>query len=78
MQRRPAQSRWADVVWEAHGVVPAYAGTERKLWLRMRNERHIVTFHHSGDGRTWTKFDVQMEVSGYHHNVVQRIRLEVV
>ena len=21
MQRRPAQSRWADVVWEPHGVV---------------------------------------------------------
>jgi xylan 1,4-beta-xylosidase len=46
---------------------PASAG--RKLWLRMRNERHIVTFHHSDDGTTWTKFDVQMEVSGYHHNV---------
>jgi xylan 1,4-beta-xylosidase len=45
------------------------AGAGRTLWLRMRNERHIVTFHHSEDGRTWSKFDVQMEVSGYHHNV---------
>jgi beta-xylosidase len=41
----------------------------RKLWLRVRNDRHIVTFHHSPDGKAWTRFDVQMEVSGYHHNV---------
>ena len=33
------------------------------------NDRHIVTLHHSPDGKAWTKFDVQMEVSGYHHNV---------
>jgi xylan 1,4-beta-xylosidase len=44
-------------------------GSAPKLWLRLRNDRHIVTFHHSSDARTWTKFDVQMEVSGYHHNV---------
>ena len=41
----------------------------RKLWLRVTNDRHIVTFHHCADGRDWTKFDVQMETSGYHHNV---------
>jgi len=41
----------------------------RRLWLRITNDRHIVTIHHSRDGREWTKFDVQMEVSGYHHNV---------
>jgi xylan 1,4-beta-xylosidase len=40
-----------------------------RLWLRATNDRHIVTIHHSRDGRDWTKFDVQMEVSGYHHNV---------
>jgi len=40
-----------------------------RLWLRVTNDRHIVTFHHSLDGRTWVKYDVQMEVSGYHHNV---------
>ncbi|HTU67107.1 MAG TPA: family 43 glycosylhydrolase [Steroidobacteraceae bacterium] len=44
-------------------------GVGTTLFLRVRNDRHIVTFHHSADGRTWTKFDVQMEVSGYHHNV---------
>lgn len=41
----------------------------RRMRLRMRNDRHIVTFHISPDGRSWTKFDRQMEVSGYHHNV---------
>ncbi len=35
----------------------------------MTNDRHVVTIHHSQDGKAWTKFDVQMEVSGYHHNV---------
>jgi beta-xylosidase len=41
----------------------------RTLWLRLTNDRHIVALHYSQDGRTWVKFDVQMEVSGYHHNV---------
>jgi len=43
-------------------------GIERRLFIRFENNRHIVTFHTSPDGKTWTKFDVQMEVSGYHHN----------
>lgn len=41
---------------------------QRRLWIRATNDHHIVTFHTSGDGQAWTKFDVQMEVSGYHHN----------
>jgi xylan 1,4-beta-xylosidase len=41
----------------------------RRLWLRITNDRDIVTLEHGGDGKTWTKFDVQMEVSGYYHNV---------
>jgi beta-xylosidase len=44
-------------------------GVARRLWLRVTNDRHIVTLHHSLDGAAWTRFDVQMEVSGYHHNV---------
>jgi hypothetical protein len=31
MQRRPAQSRWADVVWEPFGVVPSQANGKRLL-----------------------------------------------
>lgn len=41
----------------------------RKLHMRIENDRHIVTIWTSTDGDTWNKFDVQMEVSGYHHNV---------
>ena len=38
--------------------------------MRIANDRHIVTIHSSGDdGKTWQKYGVQMEVSGYHHNV---------
>lgn len=40
-----------------------------RLWLRVTNDRHVVTIHSSRDGRHWTKYPVQMEVSGYHHNV---------
>lgn len=45
------------------------AGADRRLQLRITNDEHIVTIHYSVDGNVWTKFDVQMEVSGYHHNV---------
>jgi xylan 1,4-beta-xylosidase len=38
--------------------------------LRVTNDRHILTIHYSTDqGNTWHKYDTQMEVSGYHHNV---------
>ena len=46
-----------------------------KLRLRVTNDRHIVSFHWSegaGAGTkdvAWTKYDNQLEVSGYHHNV---------
>ena len=41
-----------------------------KLRIRLTNIRNILTIHTSADdGATWQKFDVQMEVSGYHHNV---------
>ncbi|KOB47206.1 xylosidase, partial [Xanthomonas arboricola] len=47
----------------------APSATGGTLWLRVTNNRHIVTIHSSTDGTTWTKYPVQMEVSGYHHNV---------
>ena len=50
----------------AGGLAPGKGG---RLWLRVRNDRYIVTIHTSTDGRTWEKYPVQMEVSGYHHNV---------
>jgi beta-xylosidase len=42
----------------------------RSIRFRLTNERNILTIHTSRDkGQSWQKFDVQMEVSGYHHNV---------
>lgn len=41
-----------------------------RMRIRVTNDRHIVTFDTSGDdGKSWTRFDRGMEVSGYHHNV---------
>ena len=45
------------------------AHIDRRLHIRIRNDRHIVTMHFSVDGRTWERYDRAMEVSGYHHNV---------
>jgi len=45
------------------------AEVDRRLWIRIRNDRHIVTMWYSLDGQTWTKYDRGMELSGYHHNV---------
>ena len=44
-------------------------GAPRRVFMKLSNDRHIVTMWHSADGTTWTKFDNQIEVSGYHHNV---------
>jgi beta-xylosidase len=42
----------------------------RAMRIRLANDRNILTIHTSTDrGQSWQKFDVQMEVSGYHHNV---------
>lgn len=46
------------------------AGMANKLRMRVTNNRHILTIHTSTDqGKTWHKYGVQMEVSGYNHNV---------
>jgi xylan 1,4-beta-xylosidase len=52
---------------ERNGHRPADLG--RRLRLRVKNDRHVVTLYYSVDGKLWKKYDVQMEVSGYHHNV---------
>jgi len=63
MQRRRAQSRWADVVWEPHGVVPGYAGAERQLLVEHDG---VVQWLHPG-------FKLELhrdETEGYYLNVV--------
>ncbi|MGV8837012.1 MAG: family 43 glycosylhydrolase, partial [Cellvibrio sp.] len=38
--------------------------------IRVTNNRHILTIHTSTDsGKTWAKYGVQMDVTGYNHNV---------
>lgn len=56
------------------GAIPGQrdpgGGPVRELAIRLTNQNNILTIHSSADERqTWRKFDVQMEVSGYHHNV---------
>jgi xylan 1,4-beta-xylosidase len=57
-----------------------FAHSQEQSWMRekmdvstvhicMRNDRHIVTFHYSLDGKQWVQHPWQMEVSGLHHNV---------
>lgn len=49
---------------------PKPASMDHKVRMRVTNNRHIVTIHTSTDGgKTWVKYGIQMEVSGYHHNV---------
>lgn len=40
------------------------------IWLKIRNEGHVVTGYYSYDGRQWTKEQWGMEISGYHHNTL--------
>lgn len=41
-----------------------------KLHLKIVNDRQIVTFYYSLDGRTWTRHGIRSEVSGYQANTV--------
>lgn len=42
----------------------------KSMRMKIRNAYHNVTCYSSGDGgKTWLKFDREMEVSGYHQNV---------
>jgi len=38
--------------------------------LKVVNHANIVTLYYSRDGGAWVKHPWQMEVSGYHHNVL--------
>ncbi len=52
---------------ERNAEKPADIGS--RVFMRIENDQHIVTIHTSPDGKAWRKFPVQMETSGYHHNV---------
>lgn len=40
------------------------------LWLRLRNDNHVVTGFWSEDGVTWHREGWAQEISGYHHNTL--------
>jgi len=45
-------------------------GMPGRIRLRLTNDRNILTIYTSADGgSSWRKYEPQMEVSGYHHNV---------
>ena len=65
MQRRPAKSRWADVVWEPFGVIPGYPAGETKL---LREQDQVAQWLHPG-------FKLELhrdETEGYYLNVSTR------
>ena len=35
----------------------------QRMWVRLRNDRHIVTLDYSADGKTWERYDRGIEVS---------------
>lgn len=47
---------------------PAPSGD--RLFLRIANDRQIVTFFYSRDGEVWTRHGVRSEVSGYNANTM--------
>ncbi|ACT60477.1 family 43 glycosylhydrolase [Hirschia baltica] len=71
---------YAGLAFDDEGFIFHRYGMERRrprdipkgvehLFLRMKYDHHILTYYYSFDNESWNKFEVQMEVSGYHHNV---------
>jgi len=50
------------------------APASRRLHLKIVNDRHIVTFHYSLDGREWTRHGLRSEVSGYNANTMDDLQ----
>jgi xylan 1,4-beta-xylosidase len=49
---------------------PRPDGITRRMQLRLRCVRHVLTLYSRLDAtQPWNKFPVQMDVTGYHHNV---------
>ncbi len=41
---------------------------QRKGWIRLNNDRNLVSLYYSSNGTSWERYDVRIDVSGYHHN----------
>ena len=42
----------------------------RRIFLKIQNDRHIITFFYGQDGVNWTRQDPRLEAAGYHNNAV--------
>jgi len=50
-------------------AVPKPAGIDRRMQLKLKCVRHVLTLYsRAAADQPWSKFPVQMDVSGYHHN----------
>jgi xylan 1,4-beta-xylosidase len=58
MARRPSQ------------LLAGTGAAAPKLHLKIVNDRNIVTFFYSLDGKAWTRHGIRSEVSGYQANTV--------
>ncbi|MEO9132633.1 MAG: family 43 glycosylhydrolase [Sphingomonas sp.] len=46
------------------------APASKRMFLRIENCEHIITFYYSLDGRQWTRHGLRLESSGYNANTV--------
>ena len=49
-------------------VLAKPASIGRTGWIRLVNHQNLVSIYYSSNGQEWTRHDVRMDVSGYHHN----------
>ncbi|WP_098743087.1 family 43 glycosylhydrolase [Paenibacillus sp. EZ-K15] len=51
--------------FKGYGTMP---NDQRRAFLRLVNDAHIVSFYYSFDGLEWLRYDKVADVSGFHHN----------
>ena len=49
-------------------------GDTRRMWLRLRNDNHVVTGSYSYDGKRWQRETWGMDCSGYNHNTLYQFQ----
>ncbi|VTR42970.1 Uncharacterised protein [Actinobacillus pleuropneumoniae] len=57
--------------FKGYGTMP---NDQRKAFLRLVNDKHIVSFFYSFDGFEWHRYDKVVDVSGFHHNTLAGFR----
>lgn len=50
------------------------ADQKQKIWLRLRNDNHVVTGQYSYDGINWLRETWGMDCSGYNHNTLYQFQ----